>query len=92
MVMSPTRALVKEYITKYYELYNLAIIGLSLDAIEAQAKGLGEKLLNTNPYWWELCKKPSLRGGSPINQLVQAIQAVNALLEDENEGPEPFEP
>jgi hypothetical protein len=96
-MLNKTRIIVQQYINRYYELTNLAAIGLSSNVIEARAEGLGEQLINYNPYWWEsdslgrYYEKPVLYG-SPIEQFIQAINAVNELLDEEEEGMEPFEP
>ena len=97
MEISPTRSLVRSFIGYYHELENLLSLGIDLEYIETKAEGLGSQLLNANPYWWEpdwrgmVRQKPELRGSS-INQLVQAIRAVNSLLDEEIEGVEEFNP
>lgn len=87
MRISPTRQLVRDYIYRYDEI----TAGGYSDMLEYKAEGLGQSLIDANPYWWNELTKPTLYG-SAIDQLVQAIDAVNALLANEDAGPEPFEP
>lgn len=87
MRISPTRQLVRDYIYRYDEI----TAGGYSDMLEYKAEGLGQSLIDANPYWWNELTKPTLYG-SAIDQLVQAIEAVNALLENENDGPEAFKP
>ena len=84
---SRTRKIVKAYINFYNEL---CVLNLNLEQLESMAEGRGEELINFNSFWWERFEKPVLRG-SPINQLYQAICAVNGILSYESEGMEPFE-
>lgn len=83
MRISPTRQLVRDYIYRYDEI--------TAGGYVVSAEGLGQSLIDANPYWWNELTKPTLYG-SAIDQLVQAIEAVNALLENENDGPEAFKP
>ena len=80
MRISRTRQLVRDYIYRYNNLTAGGYLDMS-------AEGLGD----ANPYWWENQTNPLLYG-SDIDQLAQAIYAVNALLENETEGPKAFEP
>lgn len=93
MRISRTRQLVRDYIYRYNEI----MVGGYSDMIDYKAEGLGYSLLNANPYWWEpdtlgRCYQKPVLQGSKIDQLAQAIKTINLFLENEDEGPEPFQP
>lgn len=92
MRISRTRQLVRDYIYRYDEI----TAGGYSDMIDYKAEGLGQSLIDTNPYWWvhgslARYQKPVLYG-THLEKLAQAIKTINAFLETEELGPEPFDP
>jgi hypothetical protein len=93
MRINRTRQLVRDYIYRYDEI----MVGGCVDILEYKAEGLGQSLIDANPYWWEpdslgRCNEKPILYGTPIDQLVQAIETINAFLVNEDAGPEPFDP